>query len=253
VIDLHCHVLPGVDDGPASLSDALAMCRLAAKDGCTTLVATPHQRHPAFDGVTRGDLEGAWRRLTAAMASTPDEYPQVLLGAEVRVDSDLLADLERDPLEVLSMAGGRYLLVELPRVPGQPEPEELVHELLLAGWRPVVAHPEMIPWLAADLDRLAALVELGALLQVTASAFTGDFGRYPSERAWALADAGLVHFVASDAHSPTWRAPGLSAVRSVLARRLGVATANRLLIDNPGRVLADAPLLQTVPAEGASS
>jgi protein-tyrosine phosphatase len=253
VIDLHCHVLPGVDDGPASLADALAMCRLAASDGCTTLVATPHQRHPTFDDLTRDRLEAAWRRLTDAIAASPEQYPRVLLGAEVRIDSDLLADLERAPPEVLSLAGGRYLLLELPRVETGPKPEELVHELVLAGWRPVLAHPEVLPWLAADLERLDALVELGAMLQVTAAALTGDFGRFLGDRAWELMQAGLVHFVASDAHSPTWRAPGLSAVRGLLTRRLGAAVATRLLIDNPERVLADVALPHPLAAEGASS
>ena len=250
MIDLHSHVLAGIDDGPAGLADALAMCRLAASDGCTVLVATPHQRHPAFPELTREGIEAAWRQLTEAMAASTEAYPRVLLGAEVRVDSDLLADLEREPPEVLPLAGGRYLLLELPRGPAGPEPEDLVHELLLAGWRPVLAHPELIPWLAEDLERLAGLVERGVLLQVTASSLTGGFGRHPAERAWEIVEAGLAHFVASDAHSPTWRAPGLSAARNALAQRLGAAAAARLLVDNPGRVLDDAPLSHLPAAEG---
>lgn len=253
MIDLHCHVLPGVDDGPDGLADALAMCRLAASDGCTALVATPHQRHPAFPELGRDGIESAWRQLTAAIAASDESYPRVLLGAEVRVDSELLADLERDPPEVLPLAGGRYLLLELPRFPGGPEPEELTHELLLAGWRPVLAHPELIPWLAADLDRLAALVERGALLQVTGASLTGGFGRYPADRAWEMVEAGLVHFVASDSHSPTWRPPGLSAARAALVQRLGRVAAARLLVDNPARVLDDAPLAHAAVAEEVPS
>jgi protein-tyrosine phosphatase len=249
VIDIHCHVLPGVDDGPQTLADAVAMCRLAAADGCQTLVATPHQRHPVFEGLTRERLEQAWRELTAALGGSP----QVLLGAEVRVDSDLFADLERHPPEVLSLAGGRYLLVELPRIPVQgPPAEDVVHELVVAGWRPVLAHPEMLPWLGEDLDRVADLVAGGAMLQVTAAALTGDFGRLPEELGWQLVEAGLVHFVASDAHSPTWRPPGLATVRGALERRCGAALATRLLVDNPARVLADAPLPSTTPLAGAT-
>lgn len=251
MIDLHCHVLPGVDDGPDGLADALAMCRLAASDGCTVLVATPHQRHPTFPELTRQGIEAAWAQLTAAMAASAETYPRVLLGAEVRVDSDLLSDIERDPPEVLPLAGGRYLLLELPRGPAGPEPEELVHELLLAGWRPVIAHPELIPWLAEDLERVAGLVERGVLLQVTAASLVGGFGRYPSERAWEMVEAGLVHFVASDSHSPTWRPPGLSAARNALTQRLGSAAAARLLVDNPERVLQDAPLSHLALAGGA--
>jgi protein-tyrosine phosphatase len=249
VIDIHCHVLPGVDDGPQTLADAVAMCRLAVADGCRTLVATPHQRHPIFEDLTRERLERAWRELTAALDGTP----QVLLGAEVRVDSDLFADLERDPPEVLPLAGSRYLLVELPRIEAQAPPaEDVVHELVVAGWRPVLAHPEMLPWLGADLERVAGLVAGGAMLQVTAAALTGDFGRLPAELGWQLVEAGLVHFVASDAHSPTWRPPGLAAVREALERRGGAALATRLLVDNPACVLANAPLPSTAPLAGAT-
>lgn len=249
MIDLHCHLLPGIDDGPTSLADAVAMCRQAAADGCETLVATPHQRHPMFEGLQRSRIEQAWRELTAALGGTP----QVLLGAEVRADSELLADLDRQPPEVLSLAGSRYLLVELPRIEHGPSPEDLLHELQVAGWRPVLAHPEVLPWLAEDLDRLAELVAAGAMLQVTAAALTGEFGRYPGERAWQLVEADLVHFVASDAHSPTWRPPGLSAARAALQRHGGAALAARLLIDNPARVLADQPLPSPLLAEGAST
>jgi protein-tyrosine phosphatase len=244
VIDLHCHVLPGVDDGPPTLVEAVAMCRLAAEDGCTVMVATPHQRHPSFPEVTRTGLEAAWRTLTAALAGTPE----VRLGAEVRVDSELLADLDAADAEVLSLAGSRYLLLELPRLAGAPAPEELVHELVVGGWRPVIAHPEVIPWLAGDLDRLDGLVAGGALLQVTAASLEGDFGRQARESSWAMARAGLIHFVASDSHSTSWRKPGLSAVRALLERKLGAEAARRLLVDNPGCVLADVPL--ALVAEG---
>jgi protein-tyrosine phosphatase len=249
VIDLHCHVLPGVDDGPATLAEAVAMCRAAADDGCTVMVATPHQRHPTFPDVSRGRLEQAWEELVTAL----DGAIEVRLGAEVRVDSGLLGELLGDAAEVLPLAGSRYLLLELPRHELPPAPEDLVHELAVAGWRPVLAHPEMIPWLAVDLDRLAGLVAAGAMLQVTAAALLGDFGRGPREQAWQMVEGGLVHFVASDAHSTSWRPPGLSTVRALLERRAGPAIARQLLVDNPLRVLADAPLLEAPPEGGSPS
>lgn len=243
MIDLHCHILPGVDDGATSLADAVAMCRLASADGCTAMVATPHQRHSSFPNATREALERGLAELVAALGGDP---PAVHLGAEVRVDSELLADLETPAGQALALAGSHYLLLEFPRAEVGPAPEEVVHELLLAGWRPVLAHPEMIPWL--DVPRLAALVEAGALLQVTAAAVTSDFGRFPHQRVWELLEEGLVHFVASDSHSPTWRAPGLSAARALLEQRLGHTTARQLVEEHPGRVLADVPLYQPAAA-----
>src|SRR6185503_10601046 len=95
VIDLHCHILPGVDDGAVNLADAVAMCRLAAADGCTVMVATPHSRHGSFPKATREALAAAHDELVAALAAgAPEERLEVRMGAEVRVDSELIADLE---------------------------------------------------------------------------------------------------------------------------------------------------------------
>jgi protein-tyrosine phosphatase len=110
----------------------------------------------------------------------------------------------------------------------------------------------VIPWLADDLDRLADLVAAGALLQVTAAALTGDYGRAPGEHAWQMVEAGLVAFVASDAHSPGWRPPGLSTARAAITRRCGAAVAERLLSDNAARVVAGEPQLSSLrPLHGA--
>lgn len=246
MIDLHCHILPGVDDGAVNLADAVAMCRLAAADGCTVMVATPHQRHASFPLATREALQAAHEELVAALGRD-EERVEVRMGAEVRVDSELLADMEAHG-EALALAGSRYVLLEFPRAEVGPAPEEIVHEMLVAGWRPVLAHPEVLPWL--ELPRLGALVESGALLQVTAAAITSDFGRFPHQKVWELLDEGLVHFVASDSHSPTWRAPGLAKARALLTQRLGGATARALVEDNPASVLADVPLHVTAAAAG---
>jgi protein-tyrosine phosphatase len=243
VIDLHCHILPGVDDGATSLADAVAMCRLAAADGCTAMVATPHQRHGSFPDATREALDAALAELTEALGGEP---PELWMGAEVRVDSELLADLETPAGKALALAGSHYLLLEFPRAEVGPAPEEVVHEVLLAGWRPVLAHPEVIPWLG--VPRLGALVEGGALLQVTAAAVTAEFGRFPHQRVWELLEEGLVHFVASDSHSPTWRAPGLTLARAAIERRLGSGVARLLVEENPARVLADVPLAEAAVA-----
>lgn len=239
MIDLHIHVLPGVDDGPADLDEAVAMCRLAAADGCTTLVVTPHQRCPRW---WNDDPDGL-----AALLGEVDrrlEHPLDLrLGAEVRVDSQLLHELDRHPeTGLLPLAGSRYLLVEFDRAGLGPDPEPIVDELLATGWRPIVAHPEFVPQLAADLGRVAALVRSGALLQLTAATLEGRFGRVPRRWAHELVDRGLAHFVASDAHGVRWRPPGLSAAHELLTRGWGPEAARLLTRDNPRAVLEDRPL-----------
>jgi protein-tyrosine phosphatase len=252
MIDLHCHILPGVDDGAPDFEEAVAMCRLAAADGCTAMVATPHQRRGEWWNTDSGRLAAIASQLQAALG----DALQIFLGGEIRVDSELLSDLELMPPHggLLPLAGSRYLLLELSPAGTLRDAEEVVHELAVAGWRPVLAHPEMIPWLIGDLDGVAHLVEIGAATQVTAMSVTGEFGRLPQRDAWRLIDAGLAHFVASDSHSATWRPPGLRRAFETISARWGESAAARLLIENPGAVLADrslSPLHSDPPALSA--
>ena len=239
MIDLHVHLLPGVDDGPASLADAVRMCRLAAEDGCSTLVATPHQRHDRWWNGDPGELE----RLRARLQDALGGEPRVLLGAEVRVGEDLLDALDLGRAGgVVPLAGSRYLLLEFSRVVPDPDPAGLVHELTVAGWRPILAHVEEIRWLAGDLELIRELVARGATLQVTGSNLQGHRGGRVQSRARRLMDAGLVHFLASDGHHPESRPPGLAPERAEVARRWGEAVAELLTEINPGAVIEDREL-----------
>ncbi|HUP43344.1 MAG TPA: CpsB/CapC family capsule biosynthesis tyrosine phosphatase [Thermoanaerobaculia bacterium] len=239
MIDLHAHLLPGIDDGPSSLEEAVAMCRAAAEDGCAVVVATPHQRHALW---WNGDAERL-EELRAAVAAELGDAPRLLLGAEVRAGEGLLEALERWPRsEVTTLAGSRYLLLELSRVHPDPDPGGLVHELVVAGWRPVLAHPEEIQWLADDLPAIARLVALGATLQITGASLLGAYGRRIQEQARALLDHGLAHFVASDAHDLSGRPPGLAAAAREIARRWGPEVSELLTVTNPQAVLDDLPL-----------
>lgn len=239
MIDLHIHVLPGVDDGPQDLDESVAMCRLAADDGCTALVVTPHQRCPRWWNDDPGGLEASLHRVARALDRTLD----LRLGAEVRVDSTLLSELDRHPeTGVLPLAGSRYLLVEFDRQGLGPEPEPIIDELLAMGWRPIVAHPEFVPQLADHLDRAAALAATGALFQITAASLEGRCGRLIKRWVEELLDRGLAHFVASDAHGIRWRPPGLSAAREILEKRWGGEAARALTEENGRAVLDDRPL-----------
>lgn len=239
VVDIHAHLLPGVDDGPDSLTEAVAMCRRAAAAGCRAMIATPHQRHHLW-----------WNDDVAALAALRDELSAALgdeiavhLGAEVRVDDRLLEALDRAPASgVLALAGSRYLLLEFDRRVPFARPGELVHELVVGGWRPILAHPEQILWLADDLPLLGRLVELGATVQVTADSLAGAYGRRSLAISRAMLEAGLVHFAASDTHDLDHRPPNLADSARAIAERFGEPTAHRLTVANPSAVLADEPL-----------
>lgn len=237
--DLHLHVLPGIDDGADSFAMAREMCRMAAADGIEALVTTPHQRTPLWDNRDPEALAEIRQRLQRDVG----ESPRLLPGAEIRVDAELLDELDDHPASgLLPLAGSRYLLLELDRHDRRADATGLAHELLVAGWVPVFAHPELIPALADDLPKIERLAGLGALFQVTAMSVCGDFGPTARDTCAAMLDAELVHFVASDAHDTRRRPPGLTRAREVIARGWGEETARSLTHDNPLAVIEHRPL-----------
>lgn len=242
MIDLHLHLLPGIDDGAGDLDEAEAMCRAAARDGCHTLIATPHQR---TDWWENRDHESHVTDLVARVRDVAPDGLEVHSGAEIHVDSELLSEL-KDPATsgLLPLAGSRWLLLELDRagVDLGPDPEELTHELVLAGWHPIYAHPEMIRGLGEDLDLVRRLVDLGATFQLTAMSLLGEFGPEARDVCHAFLDQGLAHFIASDAHGLDWRPPGLSAARRYVSRVWDPDLAWQLTEGHAARVLADRPL-----------
>ncbi len=249
MIDIHSHILPGVDDGASDLDEALLMCRLAAEDGCAGIVATPHLRHESWPNMDRRRLEALWRQLREAVG----DLLEIHLGGEIAIHSESFEEIFRLPEGgLLPLAGSRYLLLELHTwAELSPAPESVVHELTVAGWRAIIAHPERIPWLAFDLPRLAALVEQGAMMQLTAMSVTGELGNRIRSVTDAMLDADLVHFVSSDAHDVRLRPPGLRAAYRRVADSHGVAVAEKLFRIHPQAVLEDRPLSRYA-AVGAS-
>jgi protein-tyrosine phosphatase len=203
LIDLHSHVLPGIDDGAADLDEALAICRAAADDGIEALAGTPHVRHD--HPTTPEQMESALAAVRAAAGETITLLP----GGELD-----LAELDRPPDELRRFGLGgnpRYLLVETP-YHGWPLDISLRFERLIAdGMTPVLAHPERNLDVQQRPDLLTGLVAAGALVQVTAASVDGRLGREPQKAVRRLLDGGLVHLIASDAHAPSVRAIGLAA------------------------------------------
>lgn len=239
MIDIHTHVLPGIDDGAADLDETRAMCRLAAAGGCEAVIATPHQRAPSWENTDRPALDALRQQVQEAVGTELSIHA----GGEIRIDSLLLDELESHPGSGLQpLAGSRYLLLEFSRRDPPPDPLALTHELLLGGWRPIYAHPEMIPFLAADLDLVARLAAAGALFQITSMCLAGDLGPRVQSTCRRMVERGLAHFVASDAHGREWRPPDLHRARHYLAEHWGEAEARRLTHDNPKRILDDLPL-----------
>jgi protein-tyrosine phosphatase len=233
VVDLHTHILPGFDDGARDLGEALAMACLAAEDGITCLLATPHWATGEY-APGKGEVLSAVDAINARLAE--EEIPvKVLPGAEYRLEPDLPERFQKGGL--LTLGGtGRYLLVEFPAALIPPFAERVLYALQLLGLVPVVAHPERSPALAGNPGFLRALVGRGVLTQVTAASITGEFGKEVRRLALTFLKEGLAHFVASDAHSPEGRAPVLSPALREVERRMGKGTVEYLL-ENARRVV----------------
>jgi protein-tyrosine phosphatase len=204
VIDLHSHILPALDDGAPDVEVSVAMARTAVSEGTRVMLGTPHVNldYPVEPAAVAGLTE----RLAAVLAER-DVPLTVLPGAEVALAR--LPELDQEAVAASCLANGPYLLVESPYSQAVPFLEEQLFRLRTQGFRPLLAHPERCPLFQADPERLARLVRQGILCSVTAASMEGRFGRSVRRFTVELFREGLVHDVASDAHDPHGRPPGL--------------------------------------------
>ena len=244
MIDIHCHILPGIDDGATELAESVAMCRQAAAAGCEALIATPHQRHPTWWNSEARKLEVLLGRIRQEIGDKPELY----LGAEIRIDTGFSRELDQlADAGILPLANSSYLLIEFERRQLSVEPIAVVEEIKAAGWIPIVAHPEFVPGLQDDIDLAHQLVEAGALMQITGMSVTGQFGDRTQVRVEALLNANLAHFVASDAHGVEKRRPGLRRARRAIARGWGETAADRLTHTNPQAIIENRKITPMKP------
>jgi protein-tyrosine phosphatase len=205
VIDLHCHVLPGIDDGPRTAEGSLQLARAAAAAGIERIVATPHVNARARnEAATIGALVTDLNQQLVQAAIAVEVVP----GAEVAIS--YLPDIDRDELARLGLGGGPWLLLEPPFTLVAWGLEQLVLEAQAEGHRVVLAHPERCPALQRDREIVRSLARAGVLMSVTAGSLVGRFGGEVRRYALELAHEGLVHNVTSDAHDAVDRAPGIA-------------------------------------------
>lgn len=213
LVDLHSHVLPGVDDGADSFEDSVAIARAAERDGITVLAATPHVRD---DYPTRSETMLLLVRDVSERLRTEGVAVDLRPGGEVAFD--MLAELEREELRRFCLAGNPlFLLVETPYLGWPLGIAETFFNLRLDGITPVLAHPERNPLVQEDPERLRPLVDSGALVQLTASSLDGRAGKRVTKTAHRLLELELAHLVASDSHRPAVRKVGMAAALESLS------------------------------------
>lgn len=233
-IDIHCHCLPGVDDGPATMAESIALCRQLVEEGMTTVVATPHQlgrfRNCGNGSRIREDV----RILNETLKRNGVEL-NIVAGSEVHVDERLRQLLEKDKIMTLADRG-RYVLLELPRQVSV-DITPLLEELACIGVQCIISHVERLAPFVMQSRMLLKWIEHPVHLQITASSLTGDFGPRAQKAAWSFLNSGWAALVATDSHDTGFRRPRMRAAFQSISTRLGGDIANLMCVENPSRVV----------------
>jgi len=247
MVDVHCHILPGLDDGPDSIEESLAMAEAAISDGITHVVATPHcnSEYP-FD-------YAYVQRLRDRLQSEVGDRLKLATGCDFHLNPENLNALRADASQ-FCINQRDYLLVEFNEISIPPSMDETLHNLQLQGLRPVITHPERNAILRRQPERLAKWVRLGCVVQVTAGSITGTFGPRAQEDSMCWIAKGIVHIVASDAHNTKRRPLRLQPAYRAVSEQFGATKAQALFVDNPlaafeGR---DLPYIPEIPDEKVS-
>jgi protein-tyrosine phosphatase len=235
MVDIHCHILPNLDDGAESMEMACGMAETAIEDGVTHIIGTPHAspQHafaPELIRQRRDDLQARFEgRLIFAT------------GCDFHLSFENLQDIRHDPWR-FTLNQKNYLLVEFADYSIPPSLDQALHELQLAGLRPIVTHPERNPLIRAQPERLYRWLRQGCYAQITAQSLLGTFGKAAQEVAGEWLGANAVHFIASDAHNVTSRPLRLKETFDLVAKNHGADVARATMIDNPLAAFEGRPL-----------
>ena len=232
--DLHCHILPCMDDGSSFVEETRKMLKIAVQEGIQVIAAT---HHFFDDETTIEDYLGLWESRYKQIQSVLEEFKKnikIVKGAEVMI-SPFLTQL--DGLHRLCINEGRYLLIELPMIDLPQFTEEVIHNLQVKGIVPILAHPERNYRIANNPDLLNPLIELGALVQINTGSITGLFGKKIRRCAKTLFKNNMAHLIGTDAHSAVKRPPEMRKSAQILERWVGQQRAETILVENPRAIV----------------
>ncbi|MCP1198075.1 tyrosine-protein phosphatase [Notoacmeibacter sp. MSK16QG-6] len=238
MIDLHSHLLPGLDDGSPDLQTSLAMAKMALEDGTRLIACTPHRTPGLYD--TTSD------QIRDAVATFREELKKAGIplticgGSDIHVCPELPELLAAEP--DYRLARSDYFLFEPPHQFLPPKLIDLVERVRAGGFRPILTHPERLRWVGGHYDVFEGMIRAGCLVQVTAGSLEGRFGREAKGLAWRMVDEGLVDIIASDAHNLTSRSPRLSAAAALIGEAMGETEQWRMTVERPASILKNEPL-----------
>lgn len=235
LIDLHCHLIPEVDDGAVDLKTSLAMARMSVADGVKVIACTPHILPGVYDNTgldIRRRVQWLQLELDAAGISC-----RLVPGCDAHINPDLVSQLKSG--SALTLNDSRYVLVEPPHHILPPNIDRLFFDLLAAGYVPVLTHPERMSWVDRNEQLLNRLVLSGVWMQMTAGAIIGGFGQRVRRQAVKMLHRGMIHIVASDAHNTANRSPVMGEAFRALCGLVGLEEARNLVETRPAAILED--------------
>lgn len=240
MIDLHCHILPGLDDGAQSMDEALEMARIAEKDGIEKIVTTPHLFRDKFINKDLGIIKKKRQEFVKTLEKN-NIHVEVLGGAEVHISHNLIDEI-RENREFLVLNQSSYMFVEFPTEHVFSGVKNLFFELMSEGIIPIITHPERNSVFIRNPSLLYELVEMEALSQANSGSFSGLYGSKTQEAVYHFLELGLIHFIASDCHNTRSIPPRLSEALAKATAIVGAKKANALVRGNPQAVLDDLEL-----------
>ncbi|MCC8067988.1 MAG: hypothetical protein LIO56_01310 [Lachnospiraceae bacterium] len=231
MIDIHCHLLYGVDDGPNTIEESKAMLQEAAQQGVDTVILTPHFRQGMFPY----DPDTIRKHFSELLPLASDVGVRLFLGTEYHIDRECVENLKNG--RCLSLAGSEYVLAEYSHIEDYPFLKETVQELEFAGYVPVIAHAERCACLTEDPDLVDELQRSNVLIQLNADAVLGKTGRTEKQFCKYLLDCGMADIIASDSHDLTHRPCRMEKCRDYVRKRYGEAAAERMFEKTPGQIV----------------
>ena len=232
-IDIHCHIMPGVDDGSPDMATSLEMLRIADKNGITHLILTPHHK-PMHHNVSP-EHNVAYRKRLQEAATEAGIKAKLFSGNEIYYSDETMEELEAG--KICSLAGSDYVLVEFHPTNPYKAIQNAVGRVQAAGFIPIIAHVERYSDIVSHPDRVRDLIQMGCFIQVNASSVMGKYGFGISHFTKKLLKERMVHFIASDAHDTGSRAPQLLDCRNYVERKFGEDYGKKLFFTNPANVI----------------
>ncbi|MFE4036150.1 tyrosine-protein phosphatase [Priestia sp. YIM B13489] len=244
MIDIHSHILPGIDDGALTMEDAVSMAKQAVNEGITKIIATPHHQNGIFFN-RQQDIIKRVRELNCVLQS--ENIPlEVLPGQETRIYGSLLDDFEKG--DILTLNHTNYLFVELPSGHVPRYTEQLLFEMQLKGLTPIIVHPERNAEIMNNPEKLLNLVKKGALAQLTAGSLTGHFGKKVQRLSVQLIESNTIHFIASDAHNTSTRSFFMRESISKIHKEFG-SQVNYYFHQNAELIVQGQPIYKQEPSK----